>query len=1232
MKNINKKSYFILRLNKEDYAYTEPIPKFSLCGGNDFTLSIAFYPPKDFKTASLFKQSGTFDIGYKDDHVYYKAEGMGEINTDDKMKCIPSLNILDITYDQKKLSFYMNGILGYEKEIVSSSFINNNHYIIGEDFTGDISYVKGLDICLDKEKILKNLFKHSIALDNTIFYYDFTNYRAIDRGKYKRNILITGTSEIKNIVSSLAFSNVGNGGVAIPKNCEKVNPGGFESNEFSVLSKIFLLPTLNKQSIIMVNGSEGEKGLLIAIEKDQTSDEYSLFIEWGDTLNSITKIELYTWVDVAITYKNKVLKIFIDGVKDSEKSITTLPTSLKQGKIAIGNKYDRTPLSTTSFSGYIDYVSIFDKELTANELDTFMENPPFIYEDNIIALYSFENQTPLESITCNAIDLFGKASVKLVENTVFEDTIEEIKINYGISRRAYSNYETWQANTLGTVVLSYMSEISGLAPTSGVIKDGGFSGKITDILMDEISSNQEISDFLFTVDKASPEKIKSVIDALNKKGTMSNLSKSFFSKISFSATIGVSALAKVYASSNLPLYIAGGLLVLTIVATLTKEKTEDPPIPFPPTPKPEQKYRYVSIKSITFNHSNNPKESSVNVRNASNVISAPEWVEKQTEPSVSAYIKSQVEVPYLTVELNYQTNYSDSITGQLTAKAETLLSEITPTSVTFNSSGTYSVKVYFSKNSIKSKAIGKYSEKLMWSFSLKGPIGTSLHTIYTIADLPIAPWDIYKKEKCPTLGSLNMLSDIISKNPITIESLEEIAKATTKTIQASNKFKFSSDNKAVYSSIPKYSNKPQFDGDRFESDYNKTSINVNGLDCALIINNICTLNGYKINIIGIKSNLEPFYYNKTLYEQPLFFSEIKLLGKTNYEDNLKICEHFFAATGTSMETAYVYDPSLCSKEMDVIVNKKFTGINNQSSGEKNKEYYRESLFREGTSCTFSLICKDWEREKVTNLKEEDFVYSLQGIVIGSTTSITLNQARDPFDNLIITFLRVNEGQARCHSISYHCISNAIIAPINACLNKTITPTQMKSYLNGLHSAVFIKSMPINYQCYIRSSQDSINSLFRHISEQTIKIEFIVIEANNLLSALNNSHANLRIGNSSWNSSVQSAFDPGEWYFVYGGVVLSSHYSLSYSTPPSLPVGCPAQIGDGFYLTSYYDGDRLDKLIHSTYTTESVFLYTSKTESNEYLISSSSNQFALDSFLPAPNCAIYYLVNSAWVKF
>lgn len=999
MVNINKNSYFALKVPFGSHAESKPVTGFSLSGANSFSVSINFYTDHIDHKVSLLKQDGAIDIGIDNGSLYYTSEVLGTFSAN--ITILEKIwNVFDIVYDKSEIFFYLNGFLCFQDKVTvpAECPISTKNYIIGEDLDGYLQFLKIFNYALTQTEITQNQYQNNIPMEKTELYFDFSTFKAKDKGKNNITILYDSNCNTKNIVKTISFNE---SGFAVPLESDHVNPGGFSSGEYTILSKVYVWPSMKKRTVVLTNGSmDSGNSVTLGIINDWDTEQSKLFLNMGkDTLVSTLEVPVYQWVDIACSYSsvNNKVKLYIDGIIALEQSLTETFNPLTKGNVIIGNTLSEGRLQQgTAFNGYVDSISIFDKALSEVKLQAFVDTSPFVYDDNIIALYNFNTEDACDSISKALVALSSGAIISISENTVYNDTIPELNYSCTDIAKQYSDFEVWQANVIGFAFTEFVAAETGIAATTGFLNittKEALTSRVSELIIKEILPLKEAQNVISSYQAIPTDTMMDFLIKLQSKGWLDKLVKTFYSKaLSFipaSITTALMAALSSSAAAYINEFIAAILLVSVIAKITQRTHINPPPSPKPPD-DPDSKYRILRVDAITFNHNKDDYIiSATNIRkNSKEEIPIPEWVytvnNNSENGSQAAYIKSKVGDPFIKVKFYYGTNYTDVFKTEISGKCtgDNILGNIPVVKATFTTSGYYDIDFKISNNNFSAKDIGSYKDQINW-IGDSGFIGTSYHNVHIIKDVPIEPWSIKAEDviKYPTVEALEFCADafkknlIICKNFIDFEELQDIAKKITVNMFQSQKFEYNTvgAGEPVYSLFDDDDDLLKFHRSKFLTDYGKATttakVLVNCLDCALIISDNCGLQGYKLKIVGVKSALPEIWNEefKEFFPAPLELQQVKLIGSSVFEVLEDIDCHYFAAevTGEDNNEILVYDGCLIGKAIEenteiIAVNLAFSKYTNEIVGAKTNQYYRETFFAEGSSCKIKEINYSWE--------------------------------------------------------------------------------------------------------------------------------------------------------------------------------------------------------------------------------------------------------------------------------
>ncbi len=272
----------------------------------------------------------------------------------------------------------------------------------------------------------------------------------------------------------------------------------------------------------------------------------------------------------------------------------------------------------------------------------------------------------------------------------------------------------------------------------------------------------------------------------------------------------------------------------------------------------------------------------------------------------------------------------------------------------------------------------------------------------------------------------------------------------------------------------------------------------------------------------------------------------------------------------------------------------------------------------------------------------------------------IDNKRPAFKKFVRRYM--NNGQNRCHSISFYLLS-VLLCDFSNNLNPAALQAAIRhmetTFGNGI--AWNYSGTPIPWganNTYIRQLNNYTTKLCNKI-RRAAGPALIENELSQFLSHLNSCPYNLRYpvnAGVNWNQAVSEDFDPRMWCYVdVNGNVVSDDRSLPRPMQTTLQVYCtargmvrPAPVGDGFYLPDTGDGYlmcRMFDLAAQGYLSlrylnaPQLFLSSSVTTANGNIpanvpyLPSSSNNYPVQAVNPFPADIYFYNVFTAqWQLF
>lgn len=976
--NINKNSYFTMKVNDNSYAYIESLDDFSLCGGNAFTLLFVFYPLQTQMDICLMKQEDAFEIGYQNHRFYYHAKGMENIWIEGIKPIENRWNSIAVTYDESIMKVYYQGIKAYEQEISTEFCTNSNESIIGETFSGYIKKVCCFDKALPRNSLNSVLYSQDSeeSKKTAMFYLDFEGVNAVDYGRYNKPIQIKNQARQVNIVKALQVNDNG-----YLQNIEAVEGQYKElfSESYTILTKAYLNITFKKSSIIFNNGEYGDKnGLTIGIKNETTGAK--LFLDcMGERIFSEKNLPYDQWVDIGVTVDNEKVIFYKDGEQIGKGYVNNLTEYSSSYKMTLGNGLQKgVPVQGMYFDGCIDYFSVFNSALDSEKLKTYVEVPPFIYNKDIAILYSFTDNSNIEKIS-NTTYTLSNAFLEIQEGTEcccdFESPCycDETKYN------GLSEYELWEANFMAILLTSYIEAQTGIKPTSGFVSEGVLSNGAAQMMHTNVVPLESSKKSIASLYDVSEEDIINVESEIRYRGFDSVINETFYGGAGVDVIAGASTageMAAAVGTASIPL--ADIVLSVTAIA-LTATIITAAIIEIPP-PIVEGK---IILKSISFHWKNKDEEYDYSkkaiplaimedVQDGSGYkkkqMNPPEWlIEKDggTSKVISqpiCYIQEKVNNPIIRAEFEYKSGDPKNFTGPISAsisvneqnhtgkKGErSALGDISPKNVAFDEDGIYVVDFELDNCKLQEEELGYVQCVWLWKVGKNNLIiGSSSHDIYIIGKEPVKPWNYEGNNplKMVSWEFLRLWGDLTKKTGgVTAATVKILGTKLSPAFFESRRFQYNKISEVyvekelgVFSTIQYYSGIPIFHKEKFEHTYCKDQneiINITSLDASCIMEAIFKMNGVNATLLNITSNCEVLKSEYMDEEEntissyimiPIYFRDIINIGASQVEpvseaihyvlSDIVVEESKSIDAINNYNKSYIIDPTISVKDTE----------------------------------------------------------------------------------------------------------------------------------------------------------------------------------------------------------------------------------------------------------------------------------------------------------------------------
>ncbi len=537
-------------------------------------------------------------------------------------------------YNDKEIQIYVDGILFWKKTCSVSPF-TSDEFMLGEDLTGYIRSFRIYD-CAIGEEDYKNYCLASVYNEKTMphitAFIDFTKGEISNLCPGNVDVRIHEGCSPVNLVSVYCPS-LGNG-ILFPKSAQ--NTEKLFTDTFSIYNKLYIRPSEQELHVLAAYGESSEDDY-VEIFGRKSGENMKFGIRLGNQEYLFRQeIGSFQWADVLAVVQGKTVTADINGVEE-KISMTDGFKRTRKGDFRIGGKAD---LPQTSSAHYFHTTAVFQKALNAKDAADFMENHPFLFEDDLTALVRFEDNSALECVSGEIFQVDDK-NLFLAENTV--DALPDSPYQYRIAYTAQppSELSRWKAELFVGAHLGFMKGTFGLVP-----RPGKRSEAVRDAMIRYYSNRAEVLaqvSELYTKPLLKPEEVLQAVSGKDKTTYykiyqgMDGVLESEAALSAPTALMAGAAAASLY--ENLPAYIAIGLsILLTIgmtILTLVNQLRRK---------KPDVEEGHLQLLSVCFQHEpDDHAYSAIRCRNHAGVISGAEWTSKDKSVGSAVYIADEIE-------------------------------------------------------------------------------------------------------------------------------------------------------------------------------------------------------------------------------------------------------------------------------------------------------------------------------------------------------------------------------------------------------------------------------------------------------------------------------------------------------------------------------------------------------------------------------------------------------------
>jgi len=716
------------------------IPGLFLNGEDNFTIEVFFYLKNKESRSILYGQQGKFELGIDNGQIFLNAPGFCSFIVAEATVTLEPENFyyIAVTYDGSKISLFLLGYKIFEAEKTGVSARSEDPLSIGMGALGYICTIRVFSEVLSGSQILSNNLNELTGRDSCEAWLVFSDIQPIDKGKNKLAISLVGEgAKVVNLVACSSFSGMG---CALLKN--KVNEN-YEA--FTVLGKAYPLFTSNSEMAIFTSRSAAD-GYTVLLRRQENYNYKLVFKTTGAELTSSKDIEANRWFDFAVTLSSGKITLFIDGAQAGEMNVASI--NLKgDANALIGTGYDDGYVGfKQGFSGYIDYIAEFEKALDSTRIGGYVDNPPFIFDKDLISSMSLNSATPSELAYDEPIWGHGDFRYGLAESTNPTNSPKGIQYFYPTEKDprwdTLSLEDQWKLNYYCTYVDTIINGVLGLAQQHngnmvGVDPDLARTGT-TGLLRRRVNARVNLN---------PPNQRNLEIEMqplLRRRGNVQNRRAPRIPGNGFNGAVG-GGVAAMGAGATGSACGSGTFMMAVGAVVIVAASAFLIPIFYN---RPEPTKSDIRIKSLQFNSDGDSTIGSLNCRKNSTKTVPVKAVKNPSNGKIEitgVFVPSDLTKITLTVEVYCEGK--SSLSGRIKAtETPSIIGDLISDEFTINSGKPKYISIDIGAAKLKEASQGmvkNFAANWNWTF-VRGTDETFLinssQTIYTVIARPLSPW------------------------------------------------------------------------------------------------------------------------------------------------------------------------------------------------------------------------------------------------------------------------------------------------------------------------------------------------------------------------------------------------------------------------------------------------------------------------------------------------------------
>jgi hypothetical protein len=404
--NINRNSIHALKTTSLGWFGHGNIPNLSI--GTDSTFTIQIYIVLGVNTDGVvYSQENGFTIQLVEGIPVFRMAGFATLAADAKWELSSNAYYyLTFRHDNNGiLSMFINGIKVKETNTTAANASTGN-FTIGQGLGCGFSMVRVSSAALTDERILYNNSHMPTVDDSCVFQTDCQTIQYKDVSN--NNIPIWACGEGAKSCMYTACTYFKGNGYALCRLNKKI------AGEHTLLLKIYPFENSNRQILYKVTDGDNIIYSIELVRKDDNG--YAICVTDADKdVESKVELSPQKWQDVALTFSKGKIQIYLDGVSSEQ---IDFELNGDREMVYLGGEYNaKTHLPCKCFKGYMSYAAEFNRILSSEEICSYVDDSPFLFEEGLSLLMLFDWNDNIEYIGRTPISTVGGVNFVMASNT-----------------------------------------------------------------------------------------------------------------------------------------------------------------------------------------------------------------------------------------------------------------------------------------------------------------------------------------------------------------------------------------------------------------------------------------------------------------------------------------------------------------------------------------------------------------------------------------------------------------------------------------------------------------------------------------------------------------------------------------------------------------------------------------------------------------------------------------------